>query len=93
MGVTLADLDKGQAVIKNQIDNLEKNSAKENREIREDLEEKHVENRASIHKLRTDLQKVCDEVWKLKIKIAGYAAIGGAVASVAGHYIEKMFQK
>lgn len=82
MGVTLADLDKGQAVILNKLENIVK-----------DVDSKHTQNRSSIHDIREELHKAVDEIWKLKIKIAGYAAIAGVITSVAIHYAEKLIGK
>lgn len=56
----------------------------------EDIQkENHKENRAAIHSTRNEMQKISNEVWKLKIKIAGYSAVGGAIAAVVGHLIDK----
>jgi hypothetical protein len=69
--ISLVGLYSGQEVIKEQIKNLNK-----------DLEVKHQQNRSSIHDLRSDLQDVCNEVWKLKIKIVGLSVIAGIVTTV-----------
>lgn len=80
--VTLADLDKGQAVILEKIDN-----------IKEDVNTKHAQNRSSIHDLKNDIHEVCEEVWKLKVKIAGYAAVSGVITAICIHYVEKLIGK
>ena len=64
--VTLATLDKGQAVILNRIENIQR-----------DVETKHKQNRDSIHTINANVQHCIDDIWNLKIKIAGYSALGG----------------
>lgn len=75
--VSLVDLKVGQAVMLERLTNTQA-----------DVEVKHAQNRKSIHDLRVDVQHVIDDVWKLKIKIAGYSAIGGAIAALIGKLIE-----
>lgn len=77
--VTLNTLDKGQALILQRLDHIE-----------EDVDSKHKQNRATLHIHANLLQKIGDDVWKLKLKIAGYAALGGMLSSVASHLIEKL---
>lgn len=75
--VSLVDLKVGQAIMLERLDNT-----------RLDVETKHEQNRKSIHDMREQLQHCIDDIWKLKIKIAGYSAIGGAIAALIGKLIE-----
>lgn len=75
--VSLVDLKVGQAVMLERIDNMQK-----------DVNTKHEENQRDKHKFRNDIQNIANDVWKLKIKIAGYSAVGGAIAAVIGKLIE-----
>lgn len=61
--------------------------------IKLDLQLKHKENRASIHSLRNDVQTVKDEIWKVKIKIASYAALGGVLAQVLSSVVQIVFRE
>lgn len=79
--VTLNTLDKGQAVLLERLTN-----------IQTDVELKHAQNRGSIHHLNTMVQHCIDDIWKLKLKIAGYSALAGVATSVAIHYVEKLLK-
>jgi hypothetical protein len=68
---TLNSLGEGQAVIIERVSNLTK-----------EQDEKHKQNRKDIHNLYNELQTICDEVWKLKIKMAIYSTVAGIVTTV-----------
>jgi hypothetical protein len=71
MAPTIASLDKGQAVIIERIEHL-KNTQTEN----------HKQNRGSIHAANGKLERIENEIWLLKIKVAGYAGLGSTVATL-----------
>lgn len=48
--------------------------------LREDLQSKHQQNRGDIHKIKDELQTLNEQIWLLKLKIAGYAGGGSAIA-------------
>lgn len=50
--------------------------------LKEDLDEKHLQNRQDIHKMRSDIQVLSQQIWLVKLKIAGYAAGGGVLTGV-----------
>lgn len=79
--VSLIDLKVGQAVTLERLDNMQR-----------DVNEKHEQNRNSIHDMRAVLQKVVDDIWKLKLKLAGYAAVGGAIAASVAKLIEHVLK-
>jgi hypothetical protein len=68
---TIASLGEGQAVIVERVANLNK-----------DIDVKHRQNRADIHRLGNGLQEACDEIWKLKVRMAVYSALAGIVTTV-----------
>jgi hypothetical protein len=48
------------------------------------LEEKHQQNRKDIHKMQNDIQALTNQIWLIKIKLAGFAAAGaGGAVGVA----------
>jgi hypothetical protein len=69
--ISLIDLYAGQKVLQGQV-----------ADMRIDVQNKHSENRNSIHEIRGDIQDVKDSVWKLKIKMAGYSAIAGVATTL-----------
>lgn len=56
--------------------------------IGRDVDIKHAQNRSSIHGIKNDLQGLCDEVWKLKIKIVGLSVIAGIVTTVISSLVK-----
>lgn len=76
--ISLIDLYANQKVMISRQDSVEKTTASN-----------HTENQKVQNKLSEDILKVANEVWKLKIKIAGYSAVGGAIAAIIGHLIDK----
>lgn len=84
--VSLIDLKVGQAVILERLDNTQ-----------HDVDVKHKQNRSDIHLFRALLQHCVDDIWKLKIKMAIYSAVGGIISgictAVVVHFVEKMIEK
>jgi hypothetical protein len=63
--------------------------------LRDDLEEKHRENRDSIHKLRGSDQQIIDLIHKLDIKFArasGWAVGAGAVVAIIARLVDHLWK-
>ncbi len=69
--VTLADLDKGQAVIGERISSM-----------KADIDNKHKQNRDSIHSINGRLDILTNQMWLLKLKIVGYTSGAGVLTGV-----------
>jgi hypothetical protein len=80
-GPTIAGLDKGQAVILERIDNMKK-----------DIDDKHKQNRSSIHSLHGMLQTIQDDVWNLKVKIAVYSSVAGVITTIVTALVKIGFE-
>lgn len=52
------------------------------------LSERHEELRGEVKHLRISVEAVDREMWRLKVKIAGYAAFAGSLTTVVGKLIE-----
>lgn len=48
--------------------------------LKEDLHGKHQQNRNDIHAVKGELEKLNNQIWLLKLKIAGWAGGGSAVS-------------
>lgn len=48
--------------------------------LKVDLNEKHHQNRNSIHKLNGEVERLNTQIWLLKLKIAGWAGGGSAIS-------------
>lgn len=82
MSITLSSLNTKLEVLLERLTNTTK-----------DVEEKHTQNRRSIHEIREILQQCVDEIWKLKIKMAAYSIIGGILTVLVEQAVKNMFFK
>jgi hypothetical protein len=76
-----AELQAGQAVIIERIDNM-----------KTDVREKHIQNRKDIHDIRAQLEELFGELWKLKLKIAFYSGAGSVIGAIVGVVASKIFE-
>lgn len=58
----------------------------DNAAIRAEINQKHQENRKSIHEIRNDLQEIRDEQSELRMKIKQVLIYAGAGGMIAGTY-------
>ena len=60
--------------------------------LKEDLDEKHDQNTRAIHAMRNDIQNLSQQIWLVKLKIAGYAAGGGVITGIVLKFIEHFWK-
>lgn len=65
------------AVLAERIHNLSRN-----------LDEKHIQNRRDIHKMQNDIQTLTNQVWLIKLKLAGFSALGSAAGVAVVKLVE-----
>jgi hypothetical protein len=46
--------------------------------LRDSLEEKHKQNRGDIHKMENEIQALTNQIWLIKLKLAGFSAAGAS---------------
>lgn len=59
--------------------------------LKVDLNEKHNQNRNSIHKLNGEVSRLNDQIWLLKLKIAGWAGGGSALSVGIMEFLKWVF--
>lgn len=67
-------------VLEERLKNLKEQLKSSIEDAKTDVDEKHRQNRSDVHKIYGELQKLNDQIWLLKLKIAGYAGGGSAIA-------------
>jgi len=50
--------------------------------LKSDLDTKHTQNRRDIHLLRNSVEELNQQIWLLKVKIAGYSSAAGILTAV-----------
>lgn len=80
--ISLVDLLVGQQVLGTRMSGLEILTSRN-----------HKQNSTRYHRLRNDLQALCDKVWKLEIKVAVYSALGASLGSFVSAYIKHLIDR